>query len=75
MPSPPLPAEAVEALLNGPAMKAPHGVKTNFNTHDNLAKYIIPTDTVILTLTTIVLVLRVYTKRFIARSMAWDDCK
>jgi len=65
----------VGALLNGPAMKPPQGVKPNFHSHDTIANYILPTDAVLLTLSTIALVLRIYTRRFITRSMALDDCK
>jgi len=70
-----LPPAVLAAILDGPALEPPKGVKPNFNSHDTLAIYIWPTVLLGLSLSTVFLILRIYTKHFITRSMSWEDCK
>lgn len=67
--------EYLEAILNGPALLAPPGVTTNFNSKDSNAVYVLPVAVTVASITTILLILRIYTKRVLTRSMAWEDCK
>ncbi|TVY39056.1 Satratoxin biosynthesis SC1 cluster protein [Lachnellula occidentalis] len=69
-----LPPAALNAILNGPALEPPQGVVPNFNSHDTLAVYILPTVLSGLALSTVFLILRIYTKYFITRSVLWEDC-
>ncbi|TVY39345.1 Satratoxin biosynthesis SC1 cluster protein [Lachnellula subtilissima] len=69
-----LPPAVLAAILDGPALEPPKGVKPNFNSHDTIAIYIWPTVLLGLSLSTVFLILRIYTKHFITRSMSWEDC-
>ena len=62
-------------LLNGPALAPPAGVIPNFQNPDNLNNFVIPTITLCLTFTTVAVGIRMYTKAFIIRNTALDDCE
>ena len=73
--SPSMSPEQLQRLLSGPAGTPPVGVIPNFNDPANLDTYVILTITVCMTLATVVVLLRMYTKIFITRSLANEDCK
>lgn len=66
---------ALEALLNGPAAPPPAGVTSDFTDPANL--HLIGTVVLIicLTLSTLAVLMRMYTKLFVIRSIAPEDCK
>ena len=74
-PSTSLSPEQLQILLSGPAGTPPVGVIPNFNDPANLDTYVILTISVCMTLATVAVLLRMYTKIFIIRSLANEDCK
>ncbi len=66
--------EQLQALLNGPAGKPPAGVLPNFQNPPNLNAFLILTLTLVLTFGTLAILMRMYTKLFIIRSVAYEDC-
>lgn len=77
--SPPVPtpdqAESQrQALLNGPAAPPPSGVMPNFDNAANLDPYVILTITLCVSLGTVSVLLRMYTKKYVIRSLAYEDC-
>ena len=66
---------ALQALLNAPARTPPPGVAPDFNHPLNLAFYVLLTVTLCIGLSTLAILMRKYTKLFIIRSRALDDCK
>lgn len=66
--------QELEALLNGPAGTPPAGVQPNFDDPANLNTIIYITKTIALTLTTLAVLIRVYTRHVLIRSMGHDDC-
>ena len=78
-PSPSLTPEQVQAtfqaLLNGPATAPPVGMMSNLKNPANLDGTIIPVMAVCLTVSTLALLVRMCTKLFLLRSMAYEDCK
>lgn len=66
--------QELEALLNGPAGTPPAGVQSDFDDPANLNTIIYITKTLTLTLTTLAVFIRVYTRHSIIRSMGYDDC-
>ena len=74
-PSTSLSPEQLQSLLNGPAGTPPVGVIPNFNDPANLDAYVILTISVCMFLATVVVLLRMYTKLYITRSLAKEDCK
>ena len=75
VPTTSLNSEKLQELLNGPAGTPPIGVMPNFDNPPSLEFYLIFTITVCVTLATVVVLLRMYTKIFIIRSLANEDCK
>ena len=69
-----LTTDEFQVLLNGPAGKPPAGVLPNFTDPPNLTALFILTLTVTQTLATLAVVLRVYTKWSIIRSLGYEDC-
>ena len=65
---------ALRTLLEGPAMSPPAGVAPNFDDPANLDIYVILTITLCVAFSTVAVVLRMYTKVFILRVLAWEDC-
>jgi hypothetical protein len=68
-------SEQLQTLLNGPAAMPSAGVLPNFVDPPNLNAVIIPILTLCLFLATLAVLARVYTKMFIIRSTAYEDCK
>lgn len=65
----------LQELLNGPAGTPPVGVIPDFENPPNLDTYVILTISVCMTFATVAVLLRMYTKTFITRSLAYEDCK
>ena len=65
---------AMRTLLEGPAMSPPAGVVPNFDDPANLDIYVTLTITLCVAFSTVAFVLRMYTKVFILRVLAWEDC-
>ena len=74
-PSTSLNPEQLQELLNGPAGTPPVGVIPNLDDPPNLDTYVILTITVCMTFATVAVLLRIYTKILITRSLAYEDCK
>ena len=67
---------ALQALLNGPAGLPPAGVLPNFeNPQQNLAFIFRLTTALALSFPTVAVVIRIYTKRCLIRSMGYEDCR
>ena len=66
---------ALRTLLQGPAASPPAGVIPNLDNPANLDIYITLCHTLSIFLTTMAILLRIYTKVFILRVLAWEDCK
>lgn len=66
--------EQLRALLNGTAGKPPAGVMPNLQNPPNLNAFLILTLTLALTFGTLAILMRMYTKLFIIRSVAYEDC-
>lgn len=60
---------------NTPALAPPPGVTSNFVNPESLLTYVIVTIALCLTLTTVTIGLRIFTKVHIAKAMHWDDCE
>lgn len=58
-----------------PAMKPPPGVTPNFINPPSIGNTIIVVNVVFLTLMLGFVILRIYTKGVLTRSLGWDDCK
>lgn len=58
-----------------PAMAAPPGVVSDFNSPDSLLTYSFATVAICVFSITVALVLRLFTKIWVAKSMGWDDCE
>lgn len=72
---PPAQAQAaLKALLDTPAAKPPDGVSANLDNPANLNDAVTLTLVLCLTITSIVLFLRLYVKVFIIHSTTFDDC-
>ena len=74
-PTAPLTPQQLQQLLNGPAEKPPPGVLPNFNDPSNLDTAFIITLTFCITFATLAFLLRIYTKIFLIRSVAYEDCE
>lgn len=76
--TPPTPAQAqagMQALLNGPAGKPPVGVMPNLDNPPTLNGIIIATSTTCIVITTMAVLIRMYTNLFLIRSTAYEDCE
>lgn len=58
-----------------PAIKPPDGVIPDFIHPESRAHYCIAVHTVVLTIATLFIAMRMYVKLRITRSPGWDDCK
>lgn len=65
---------ALRTLLEGPAMSPPAGVIPNLHDPANLDVYVALTITLCVAFATVAVILRMYTKVFILRVLAWEDC-
>ena len=73
-PSIPEHQRVLDALLNGPAGTPPAGVQPNFDNPANLNTIIIIIKTIALTLTTLAVLIRIYTRQRLTHSIGYDDC-
>ncbi|CAD6593760.1 MAG: hypothetical protein ASARMPRED_007916 [Alectoria sarmentosa] len=64
---------ALQTLLEGPAMSPPAGTIPNFHDPPNLDAFVALTIALCVTFGTLAVVLRMYTKVFILRALAWED--
>lgn len=67
--------QQVDARLVGPAANPPPGVSSNFTNGPSRHKYDIACQTICLTAVTTLVVIRVYTKSRVLKSLGWDDGK
>ena len=67
--------QQVDARLVGPAATPPPGVTSNFTNGPSRHKYNIVCQTICLTTVTTLVVIRVYTKSRVLKSLGWDDGK
>ena len=65
----------LRTLLEGPAMSPPAGVIPDFDHAPNLDIYVKTTITLCVIFATLAVLLRMYTKVFILRALAWEDCR
>ena len=65
---------ALRTLLEGPAMSPPAGVVPDFDNPANLDNYATVCNALGIAFATVAVVLRIYTKVFILRVLAWEDC-
>lgn len=66
---------ALRTLLEGPAMSPPAGVIPNFHNPPNLDVFVTLTIALCVVFGTLAVLLRMYTKVFILRALAWEDCR
>lgn len=66
---------ALRTLLERPAMSPPAGVMPNLHNPVNLDVYVVVTITLCVAFATVAVLLRMYTKIFILRVLAWEDCE
>ena len=62
-----------EAILNAPAIQPPPGVQPNLVNPPNLLPAVITVIILCLGLTTTAILIRMYTKLFLMRSLAYED--
>ena len=65
----------IEALLNGPAGRPPAGTLPDFQKPAGLETAFWVTIALSFALPSLALLLRIYTRHVILRSMGYDDCK
>ncbi|KAL9074822.1 MAG: hypothetical protein Q9161_001960 [Pseudevernia consocians] len=63
----------LQAVLNGPAAPPPAGVTPNFNDPPNLNRAVAAVLTLCILLPTVAVLLRLYTKKFLIQSWAYED--
>lgn len=63
-----------QTLFDGPAMKPPTGVKPDFNHPANKQGYFILTFVLTVAVSTLAIIIRMYTKVRIIRKVGWEDC-
>jgi hypothetical protein len=68
------PAEQLQAKLNGPAMVPPPGTTPNFVNPANLNHVVVLTLILCMVFSTLAVAMRMYTKLFIIRKTAFEDC-
>lgn len=67
--------EQVQALSNGPAGAPPAGVTPEFDNPPNLNTLVTITMVFCVSFATLAVLIRMYTKVFLIRSVAYEDCK
>ena len=75
LPTAPLAPEQLRVTLDGPAGMPPFGILPQFDNPPNLNAWLILTLTLCWTFGTVALLMRVYTKLFIIKTFACEDCK
>ena len=66
---------ALRTLLEGPATNPPAGVVPDFSDPANLDIYVTLCNSLCFAFATLAVILRMYTKMFILRVLAWEDCR
>ena len=66
--------QQMQALLDGPALVPPPGIKPNFVNPENQTRYFVLTIVLTVTVSTFALLMRVYTKTCLIRKVGWEDC-
>lgn len=66
---------ALQRLLNGSAGIPPAGVIPNFDDPLNLDIFLYITAALAISFATCAVIIRIYTKHFLLRSMGYEDCK
>jgi hypothetical protein len=74
-PAPALSAEELQTLLDGPAGSTPAGVFPDFEIAVNPYRLFALATALCLISSTLVVLMRLYTKAFIIRSFAYEDCR
>lgn len=64
-----------ETLLNGPALLPPAATLPDFQKAPGLERVFLATNVLSFGLPSAALLLRIYTKHFLLRSIGYDDCK
>ena len=67
--------EQIQTLLLQPAAKPPLGLASNLNNPPNLDGPVVAVITVCITIATLAILMRTYTKALLIRSLAYEDCK
>ena len=67
--------ELVQSILNGPAGTPPVGVTPNFDNPPNTNRFVIITLVFCVLLASLAVLVRMYTKIFLIRSIEYEDCK
>ena len=75
LPNVPLTPEQLQGLLNGPAEKPPAGTLPDFDDPSNMNHVQTVTLTLCISIATIALFLRMYTKVFLICKIAYEDCE
>lgn len=65
--------QQMDAWLAGPVSKPPPGVSSDFVNGPSLHEYDIICQTICLTLVTLFVAVRIYTKSTVLKSLGWDD--
>ena len=66
---------ALQKILNGPAGIPPAGIISNFDNPASLATDLYVTASLTVGFATCAVIIRIYTKHFLLRSMGYEDCK
>lgn len=67
-------SQQVQMILRGPAMAPPPGIEPNFVDPQSLYQYHVLTIVLTVAISTLALVMRIYTKRCIIRKVGAEDC-
>ena len=67
--------EQIQSLLLQPAAKPPVGQASNLNNPPNLDGPVVAIITLCMTIATLAILMRTYTKALLVRSLAYEDCK
>lgn len=65
----------LESLLSGPAVTPPSGVISNLDNPPNIDAICYMTFSLCVSLAILAVIIRVYTKYFLIRSIAYEDCE
>lgn len=67
--------EELKALLNGPAGAPPADKSPNFDNPPNLDTVVYLTTAICMSFTSLAILMRIYTRRILLRSVGYDDCE
>lgn len=67
-------SQQTKALLEGPAAAPPPGVKSNFVNPESLSRYSVLISVMIVGISTLAILVRMYTKIWIIQKVEWEDC-